>query len=146
MLPNTLSRWLEFFGTKPPHQFSLFANTIFALSGLFNLILFVLTRPHVVLGPASLPPSQVEEYEKKGDVSSVEDMEAGVRRIDSASTSLSTSHSKAAHRMSAGGVVLRKNQLPQRPDAGIEEDDEEETEDSRSSDDMQRVSRKVPSS
>jgi hypothetical protein len=50
VFPNTLSRWLYFTnGLKhtPPYQFTLFASSIYGLSGMFNLILFFLTRPKV---------------------------------------------------------------------------------------------------
>jgi len=143
ILPNTISRWLQFGGTKPPHQFSLFANTVFALSGAFNLILFILTRPRVVLGPGS---PQQEAYEMKGDdVSSVEDMETGAHRRESTtSTAVSASQARVTHRTSAGGIALRKNQLPQRPGTHIEEDYEDETADySQGPHDIQRVSRQA---
>jgi hypothetical protein len=59
ILPNSLSRWLFFSGHKVPYQFSLFANTLFSLSGLFNAILFFLTRPDLVVGPSNTPlPNQ----------------------------------------------------------------------------------------
>ena len=51
--PNTLSRWLYFTDNPndpPPYQFTLFASSIYGLSGVFNLILFLLTRPTVVVG------------------------------------------------------------------------------------------------
>jgi len=51
--PNTLSRWLYFTdkpNNSPPYQFTLFASSIYALSGVFNLILFFLTRPKIVVG------------------------------------------------------------------------------------------------
>ena len=51
--PNTLSRWLYFTDDlkhPPPYQFTLFASSIYGLSGVFNLILFFLTRPTVVVG------------------------------------------------------------------------------------------------
>ncbi|PPQ78887.1 hypothetical protein CVT24_012274 [Panaeolus cyanescens] len=50
VFPNTISRWLSFEGYRVPYQFVLFANSIFALSGLFNLVLFFLTRPKLVIG------------------------------------------------------------------------------------------------
>lgn len=56
VFPNTLSRWLYFtnrLNHPPPYQFTLFASSIYGLSGMFNLILFFLTRPTVVVGPAS---------------------------------------------------------------------------------------------
>ena len=50
---------LFFSGSKIPYQFTLFANTLFSLSGLFNAILFFLTRPDLVVGPSNtLPPNQ----------------------------------------------------------------------------------------
>ncbi|KAF8894349.1 hypothetical protein CPB84DRAFT_1682661 [Gymnopilus junonius] len=52
VLPNSISRWLSFSGSKPPYQFTLFANTVFALSGMFNAILFFATRPELVKGPS----------------------------------------------------------------------------------------------
>lgn len=48
--PNSLSRWLWFEGFNTPYQFTLFASTLFALSGTFNVILFFLTRPELVVG------------------------------------------------------------------------------------------------
>ncbi|KAH9484864.1 hypothetical protein JR316_0001766 [Psilocybe cubensis] len=51
VFPNSLSRWLYFSGFQTPYQFTLFASTLFALSGLFNVILFFSTRPDLVKGP-----------------------------------------------------------------------------------------------
>ncbi|KIM45490.1 hypothetical protein M413DRAFT_24685 [Hebeloma cylindrosporum] len=56
ILPNSLSRWLSFSGFNVPYQFILAANTIFSLSGMFNAILFFLTRPDLVVGPSDSPP------------------------------------------------------------------------------------------
>jgi len=50
-LPNTIARWLSFSGFTMPYQFTLSANTIFALSGTFNVLVFFITRPQLVLGP-----------------------------------------------------------------------------------------------
>ena len=50
VLPNSLSRWLWFEGFNTPYQFTFFASTLFALSGTFNVILFFLTRPELVVG------------------------------------------------------------------------------------------------
>ena len=52
MLPNSISRWRTFAGHQPPYQFTLFSNTIFALSGMLNAILFFSTRPDLVKGPS----------------------------------------------------------------------------------------------
>ncbi|KAF9531285.1 hypothetical protein CPB83DRAFT_132739 [Crepidotus variabilis] len=50
IVPNSISRWLTFDGEPPPPELALFTNTIFALSGLFHFILFLLTRPVMVVG------------------------------------------------------------------------------------------------
>ena len=57
--PNTLSRWLYFTDNPndpPPYQFTLFASSIYGLSGVFNVILFLLTRPTVVVGQPIVGP------------------------------------------------------------------------------------------
>jgi len=57
-LPNSLARWLYFENPNkppPPYQFTLFASSIYGLSGLFNLMLFLLTRPKVVVGSPVSP-------------------------------------------------------------------------------------------
>ena len=47
-----MSRWLSFSRTDSlPYQAILFTNAVFALSGVFNLILYFLTRPKIVVGP-----------------------------------------------------------------------------------------------
>ncbi|KAF9523495.1 hypothetical protein CPB83DRAFT_862794 [Crepidotus variabilis] len=67
IVPNSIARWSAFNGNPPPPELSLFANTIFALSGLFNFILFLLTRPRMVVGkPIVLvhdPESQRHSYQ-----------------------------------------------------------------------------------
>ena len=51
VLPNTLARWLYFTDSNPPpYQFTLFASTIYGLSGVFDLVLLILTRPKMVVG------------------------------------------------------------------------------------------------
>ena len=57
ILLNSICRQLVFSGFYVPYQFSLFANTLFSLSGLFNAILFFLTRPDLVVGvgPSDTP-------------------------------------------------------------------------------------------
>ena len=53
-IPDNVSRWLYFTQNPskplPPYQFTLFASALYGLSGAFNLILFLLTRPKVVIG------------------------------------------------------------------------------------------------
>ena len=49
--PTSLARWLYFIDDPNiAYQFTLFASTIYGLSGVLNLILFFLTRPTVVVG------------------------------------------------------------------------------------------------
>ena len=58
VFPNTLARWLYFTdnpNNPPPYQFTLFASSIYGLSGVFDLILFFLTRPKVVVGHSITP-------------------------------------------------------------------------------------------
>ena len=50
VLSNSIARWLSFTGHNPPHKFILFANTIYALSGFFNFLVFYLTRKAMVIG------------------------------------------------------------------------------------------------
>ncbi|TFK18819.1 hypothetical protein FA15DRAFT_675005 [Coprinopsis marcescibilis] len=57
MLPNTLSRWMSFTGYTIPNEVTLFASALFALSGMFNVILFFMTRPELVVGPGEAPAS-----------------------------------------------------------------------------------------
>ena len=60
ILPNSVVRWIQFNGGTTPYQATLFANTIFSLSGTFNLILFLWTRPNVVIPPAD--SESIPEY------------------------------------------------------------------------------------
>lgn len=61
VFPNSLSRWLSFdTSTNVPPGFTLFAASIFSLSGFFNLVLFMLTRPELVKGaPITRPLDHV---------------------------------------------------------------------------------------
>ncbi|KAF8971222.1 hypothetical protein BDZ97DRAFT_1914223 [Flammula alnicola] len=52
VFPNSLSRWLTFRGFNTPYQFTLFANSLYGLSGMLNVILFFITRPELVVGPS----------------------------------------------------------------------------------------------
>jgi len=56
MTPFFVSRWLLFSGFRSPHQYTLFSSTLFSLSGMFNAILFFLTRPHLIISPAVPTP------------------------------------------------------------------------------------------
>ena len=57
ILPNSVCRLLFFGGSKIPYQAILFANTLFSLSGMFNAVLFFVTRPNLVIGvgPSDTP-------------------------------------------------------------------------------------------
>ena len=69
ILPTSVSR----FGSGIPYQFTLFGSTVFSFCGLFDAILFFLTRPDLVVGTtdsAPLPPAPVinTQSEHSGDV------------------------------------------------------------------------------
>lgn len=67
MLPNSISRWLYFRGTIVPYQFTLFASTLFAFSGAFNVLVFFITRPQLVLGPdISIEAEEMSLSNEKG--------------------------------------------------------------------------------
>jgi len=51
VLPNSASRWMWFKIHYSSSRFTFTANTLFALSGLFNFILFFITRRSWVVGP-----------------------------------------------------------------------------------------------
>jgi hypothetical protein len=57
MTPFFIIRWLAFTGIKIrlEYQINLFSRTLFSLSGVFNTVLFFLTRPHLIIGPADPP-------------------------------------------------------------------------------------------
>jgi len=58
MTPLFIIRWLAFSGIKIrlEYQITLFSRTLFSLSGVFNTILFFLTRPHLIIGPSAPTP------------------------------------------------------------------------------------------
>jgi hypothetical protein len=51
--PNGVCRWAAFRGAHPTYQLILASNSIYNLSGTFNLLLVLLTRPRLVMGPES---------------------------------------------------------------------------------------------
>jgi hypothetical protein len=51
--PQSFGRWFSFSGYDVPYQFTLFARTLFSLSGVFNAILFFNTRYHLLNGNSS---------------------------------------------------------------------------------------------
>ncbi|KAF9526924.1 hypothetical protein CPB83DRAFT_908130 [Crepidotus variabilis] len=69
VLPNSISRWLYFSGTPPPAKFALFANTVFALSGLANFILFLTTRPTMVVGEKVVVVSEPPDSPRSPSIS-----------------------------------------------------------------------------
>ncbi|PPQ98708.1 hypothetical protein CVT24_003416 [Panaeolus cyanescens] len=52
VIPNSACRWAAFQGASVPYQLTLAANSIYNLSGTLNLVLFLVTRPQLVVGPA----------------------------------------------------------------------------------------------
>jgi len=62
--PVSISRWIDWSRPNhhPPPAAIIFSNTIFSLSGVFNVILFSITRPTLVRGSAEslVHPEQVE--------------------------------------------------------------------------------------
>ncbi|KAF9479020.1 hypothetical protein BDN70DRAFT_895235 [Pholiota conissans] len=52
-LPNSISRWRFFNGIPTPDRVTFLGSILFALSGTFNVSLFFLTRPELVIGPKS---------------------------------------------------------------------------------------------
>ena len=73
ILPTSISRWMYFDGSEVSAQFTLFSSTLFSLCGLFDAILFFLTRPDLVVGTTDspvLPPAGATDTqtEPSGDV------------------------------------------------------------------------------
>jgi len=72
VFPNTLARLLTFSDRNPPpYQFTLFASTIYGLSGVFNLILFFLTRPTIVIGHSAagaVPKDATSPFHRRLDL------------------------------------------------------------------------------
>ena len=50
IIPTSVARWIYFTGSEVPYQFTLFGSTLFAFCGMFDAILFFLTRPELVVG------------------------------------------------------------------------------------------------
>jgi hypothetical protein len=70
ILPTSIARWIYYNGSHAPPQFTLFGSTLFSLCGLFDAILFFLTRPDLVVGTTdspALPPAPATN-EPSGDV------------------------------------------------------------------------------
>ena len=53
----------------PPYQFTFFASTIFALSGMFNVILFFATRPSLIVSPTLTVESEQVPFQHRRDSS-----------------------------------------------------------------------------
>lgn len=51
IVPMTVSRFLAFAGTKTPFGVTVFSSLMFSSSGLFNVILFKITRPSLLPQP-----------------------------------------------------------------------------------------------
>jgi hypothetical protein len=69
--PNTVARWLYFTDNPndppPPYQFTLFGSSLYGLSGVFNLIVFYLTRPSVVVGRSVCPEDGIKPIHRRHD-------------------------------------------------------------------------------
>lgn len=88
MIPNSLARWLYFSDRHPPPLLTLFANTIYDLSGVCNLVLFLLTRPTAVVGSpkdkTTLPIHRRDEHARNSTrkVSPLSEYDYGILSID----------------------------------------------------------------
>ncbi|KAF6745199.1 hypothetical protein DFP72DRAFT_1091817 [Ephemerocybe angulata] len=65
VLPFSITRWMEFSGHEVAHQAAAFTNSIFSLSGLFNVILFFKTRPDLITGGDIEEPPQTVELQER---------------------------------------------------------------------------------
>ena len=52
----SIARWIYFTGSTVTPQFTFFGSGLFSLCGLFDAILFFLTRPNLVVGSTDSPP------------------------------------------------------------------------------------------
>ncbi len=61
VLPISLARWVQY-GRHVPSAVTFFAVTVFYLSGAINVLLFLITRPELLLfrRPAELPEPEME--------------------------------------------------------------------------------------
>jgi hypothetical protein len=85
VFPNTLARWLYFSDpSPPPYLFTLFANTIYDLSGVCNLILFLITRPTFVVGSQNDATSRIHRRDEISQHSNqkVSEFDYGILSID----------------------------------------------------------------
>ncbi|TEB19065.1 hypothetical protein FA13DRAFT_1744787 [Coprinellus micaceus] len=144
-----LSRWLQFSGTSVPFQFTLFANSLFAFSGLFNVILFFSTRKDFAVGASpgsavvtALPPGNSADdlphtpHAKDGSaLSSSYDPYAGgelngqgitgnVLHQSPPTRLMSLGQSTAAHTEGTTGLIVTTPQRGQR--ASYRSDDDED--------------------
>ena len=55
----------------PPYQFTFFASTIFALSGMFNVILLFATRPELIVSPTLTDESEEVPFQYRRDSSGI---------------------------------------------------------------------------
>ncbi|KAJ2930132.1 hypothetical protein H1R20_g6936, partial [Candolleomyces eurysporus] len=60
VFPFSLTRWLAFSGHQVPHQAAAFTTCLFSLSGVFNVVLFFVTRRDLITG-GTLPDSNAEK-------------------------------------------------------------------------------------
>ncbi|KAF8274449.1 hypothetical protein EI94DRAFT_1713454 [Lactarius quietus] len=60
ILPLSIARWLEFDGKSVPSAATFFGSSVFCLSGAINVLLFLTTRPQLLLFS---PPDEFSEPE-----------------------------------------------------------------------------------
>ncbi|KAF5385417.1 hypothetical protein D9757_005381 [Collybiopsis confluens] len=58
--PITIVRWMAFSGTNVPFPATAFASVVFSLSGVFNVILFAMTRPKLL--PHREPRARIRPF------------------------------------------------------------------------------------
>ncbi|KAF9526925.1 hypothetical protein CPB83DRAFT_895778 [Crepidotus variabilis] len=100
ILPNSLARWLTTAGHDIPSEFILFGNTVFGSSGFLNFILFLLTRPAIVIGetitvehvpnlPLHSPSISKHSYSDTSHMGQLPDFSQGEQREQRQSSHLS---------------------------------------------------------
>ncbi|KAG9098752.1 hypothetical protein FS749_003045 [Ceratobasidium sp. UAMH 11750] len=84
ILPLAATRWAEFSGTKVPFQATMFAYTIYMLSGFVNTVLFITTRR--VLPPIKLRRGPVSPSAGRGISISISVHATSVQQASSAAS------------------------------------------------------------
>ena len=108
-----------------PYEFTLFASSIYGLSGVLNLILFLLTRPKVVVGHSVDPTKESAIYFRHDsplDSPKRFDLDYGLHSDDikkpcrpGSSSSEVQSPSRTVHRMRSSYDLQGINNFPSSP-------------------------------